>query len=81
VRNPKIWLVGSGDGDVLNAMPFFKASLGTSVVAGRYRLLWSDSSGTTITLLVKSKLPLFVATFAPFASLYLIKLLSVADVV
>jgi hypothetical protein len=62
-------------------MLFFKALLGASAIAGRHRRLWSDSSGTMITLLVKSKLPLFVATFVPWASIYLMKLLFVADAV
>jgi hypothetical protein len=79
--NPMIWLAGSGDSDILNVMPFFKASLGAGVVVGRHQCLWSDSSGTSITLLVKSKLPLFVAMFVPWASLYLVKLISVVDAV
>jgi hypothetical protein len=62
-------------------MLFFKALLGASAVAGRHRRLWSDSSGTMITLLVKSELPLFVATFVTWASIYLMKLLFVADAV
>jgi hypothetical protein len=62
-------------------MPFFKASLGASVVVDRHRCLWLDSSRTTITLLVKSELTLFVATFAHWASLYLVKLLSIADAI
>jgi hypothetical protein len=74
-----ICIAGSGDDDILNVMPFFKGSLEVGVVAGQH--LWSDSSGTSITLLVKSKLPLFVATFVPWASLYLMKLLFVADAV
>jgi hypothetical protein len=41
-----IWLTGSGDGDILNVMPFFKVSLEASAIAGRHRHLWLDSSGT-----------------------------------
>jgi hypothetical protein len=44
-----IGLAGSGDGDILNVMPFFKASLEADAIAGRHRRLWSDSSGTSIT--------------------------------
>jgi hypothetical protein len=62
-------------------MPFFKVSLGAIAIVGRHRRLWLDSSGTTITLLMKSELSLFVATFVPWASLYLMKLLFVADAV
>jgi hypothetical protein len=62
-------------------MSFFKTLLGASAVVGRHRRLWSDSSGTTITLLVKSELLLFVVTFATWTSLYLMKLLFVADAV
>jgi hypothetical protein len=69
-----IWLTGSGDSDIMDVMTFFKASLEVGAVVGRHQRLWSDSSG-------KSKLPLFVATFAPWASLYLMKLLSVADAI
>jgi hypothetical protein len=67
-----IWLTRSGDGDILNVMTFFKASLEAGAIAGRHRRLWSDG---------KSKLPLFVVTFVSWASLYLVKLLSVADAV
>jgi hypothetical protein len=58
-----------------NFMPFFNASLEASAVIGQHRRLWSDSSGTSITLLVKLKLPLFVVIFVSWASLYLVKLL------
>jgi hypothetical protein len=47
----------------------WRCHLGAFVVTGQHRRLWSDSLGTTITLLVDLELPLVVVTYAPWASL------------